>query len=75
MDAATEIDELDKVDEFEREADRRMTFCDECGPSTSGRVYVAMPDGRELRFCYHHANKYRGVLEASGALLYDLSEG
>lgn len=68
--------ELDKpVDVFAVEADRRMNYCDQCGISVSGRVYVAMPDGRELRFCYHHANKYRDDLEASGALLYDLSEG
>lgn len=59
-------------DEYEDEADRRMNSCDRCGVAVLAKIYVAMPDGNELRYCYHHANKYRAGLNNLGAFLYEL---
>ena len=60
-------------DECLTEADRRMDTCDGCGPAVKGRIYAAMPNGLELRYCFHHANKYRAGLNELGAFLYELS--
>lgn len=59
-------------DEFEVEADRRMNGCDTCGPSVLAKIYVAMPEGNELRYCFHHSTTYRARLNALGAFLYEL---
>lgn len=68
------MDALDELEnEFEVEADRRMNNCDRCGPSVSAKIYVAMPEGNELRFCYHCANRSRAKLNDLGAFLYELS--
>lgn len=55
------------------EADRRMNWCDECGPTVKGRMYTALPSGLDLRYCLHHANKHRPRLEELGAVMYELS--
>lgn len=69
VDALTELE-----DEFEVEADRRMIYCDaEKGALVMAHIYVAMPDGNELRLCNHHAQLHRAKLNELGAFLYELS--
>lgn len=36
-------------------------------------IYVAMPDGLELKLCNHHATMHRAKLNSLGAFLYELS--
>lgn len=62
-------------DEFYDLADRQMVFCDAKGCGTVvAKMYVAMPGGGELKFCFHHANAYRARLNDQGAFLYALAE-
>lgn len=70
MDALTELE-----DEFEVEANRRMIYCDteRGGVLVMAHIYVAMPDGSELRLCNHHATMHRAKLNDLGAFLYELS--
>lgn len=66
---------MDESDEFYDLADQRMVFCDAKGCGTvMAKIYVAMPAGNELKFCYHHANTYRATLNDQGALLYELAK-
>lgn len=67
-----DVDEFE--DEFEVEAERRMVYCDaEQGVLVMAHIYVAMPDGNELKLCYHHADRHRAKLNSIGAFLYELS--
>lgn len=69
MDALTELE-----NEYEVEADRRMIYCDaEKGALVMAHIYVAMPDGLELKLCNHHATQHRARLNELGAFLYELS--
>lgn len=69
MDALTELE-----DEFEVEANRRMIYCDaEKNVLVMAHIYVAMPDGNELKMCAHHATQHRARLNDLGAFLYELS--
>lgn len=61
-------------DEFEVEANRRMIYCDaEKNVLVMAHIYVAMPDGTELKMCNHHATMHRARLNELGAFLYELS--
>lgn len=61
-------------DEFEVEANRRMIYCDtERNTLVMAHIYVAMPDGLELKMCSHHAQLHRAKLNELGAFLYELS--
>lgn len=61
-------------DEFEVEANRRMIYCDaERRALVMAHIYVAMPDGLELKLCNHHATMHRAKLNNLGAFLYELS--
>lgn len=71
MDAATEIDELDTIDEFEREADRLMRTCGQCGPSVVAKMHGILGDG-ELKWCYHCTNLNREAFNAAGGFLYEI---
>lgn len=62
------------MDEFDVEADRRMIYCDsERNVLVMAHIYVAMPDGNELKLCNHHATIHRAKLNDLGAFLYELS--
>lgn len=51
-----------------------MIYCDaERDVLVMARIYVAMPDGNELRLCNHHAQMHRAKLNSIGAFLYELS--
>ena len=61
-------------DEFEVEANRRMIYCDaEKNVLVMAHIYIAMPDGTELKMCNHHATMHRARLNGLGAFLYELS--
>lgn len=69
MDALTELE-----DEFEVEANRRMIYCDaEKNVLVMAHIYIAMPDGTELKMCNHHATMHCARLNGLGAFLYELS--
>jgi hypothetical protein len=59
------------VDEFDREADRRMGFCDGCGPAVKAMVHV-INNGGEIKYCGHHINLYRAKLNDQGAFIYNI---
>lgn len=64
---------MNGIDEDYDLADKRMTYCDGCGTGTTALIYVAMPIGNELKYCAHHATRYRAGLNLLGAYLYELS--
>ncbi|WP_341945665.1 hypothetical protein [Microbacterium sp. LWH11-1.2] len=64
---------MDEQTEFYDLADKSMTYCDRCGKGTTALIYVAMPAGNELKYCAHHAGRYRANLNLLGAFLYELS--
>lgn len=51
-----------------------MICCDaEKNVLVMAHIYIAMPDGTELKMCNHHATMHRARLNELGAFLYELS--
>lgn len=52
-----------------------METCDSCGVAVAAKVVVALPSGRTLTYCQHHATVYAPGLDRLGAFVYQLGEG
>lgn len=53
--------------------DYSLATCDACGISVRAMVVIALPSGRNLTYCGHHARKYASAAEAMGALVVELT--
>lgn len=53
--------------------DLTAALCDACGNSpVRARAVFALPSGRILTVCWHHANKHRAAITAMGGLVVEL---
>lgn len=75
MDVITEQDDLvgEYGDEFDLEADRRMTGCDQCGPAVKAKMHGIIGDG-EILWCFHCANTNRAAFNERGGFLYEIRD-
>lgn len=62
---------MNDPDEFDVEAARLMSYCDQCGPSTTARMVATIGDGI-LKFCNHCSTVNRAGLNARNGFLYTL---
>lgn len=53
------------------EADRRMTWCDQCGPAVNAKMHGIIGD-HEIKWCYHCANLNAKKFNADGGFLYEI---
>ena len=53
--------------------DYSLATCDACGISVRGKAVFALPSGRTLVYCGHHARKYADAARNMGALIVELT--
>jgi len=60
------------VDGIDNE-DYSLATCDACGISVRGKAVFALPSGRTLVYCGHHARTYADAARFMGALIVELT--
>jgi hypothetical protein len=75
VDVITEQDDLlgEYGDEHDAEAERRMTGCDQCGPSVRAKMHGIIGDG-EIKWCFHCTNLHRAAFNERGGFLYEIRD-